>query len=290
MKLARSVNKAIRSDEVGIQYGRYGPFVLKTLYQPIFRRRPEGLKPCGVEGLIKPFVGGTPVPALSFLGQVPRGDRFFIEVMCRALHLRNYANLGVEGLLLFFNFDPRAHDDVDRAIRQIRYMAGRIEEIQLPAHLLVCEITETEAVDPEILRRLAAEMRMHGVRLAIDDFGIGHSTLERVAVIEPDIVKLDGPWFRRIAAAPSAIGLLNALVAGLQQRGAEVLIEGIQTPGELKVALDAGADLLQGYLLARPALAGTMFDTEPLDPGALLSEPDNVVRLVHAQERNKDVG
>lgn len=287
VKRAQSVDEGILVDEVGIQYGRYGPFVLKTLYQPIFRPAPEGLVPRGVEGLIKPFVAGAPVPAKSFLSQIPDDDRLFIECMCRALHLRNYANIGVEGLRLFFNFDPHVHDDVELTVEQIRSMANWLEDIELPPHLLVCEITETEAIDAETLTRLAAEMRLHNIRLAIDDFGVGHSTLERVEMIEPDIVKIDGSWFRRIAGASPAVGLLEALVAGLQRTGTEVLIEGIQTAGELRVALDSGADLLQGYHLARPALAGTIFDPEPRQLAELLGGPSNVVRLVPAEGKHK---
>lgn len=289
MRRAGNVNDAMMLDEVGIAYGRYGPFVLKTLYQPIFRTGGTGLVPCGVEGLVKPFVAGTAVPALSFLSQIPEEDSLFIESVCRALHLANYSNIGVEGLQLFFNFDPHVHSDLDAALDRIRRTAEQLDELALDPDLLVCEITETEALDADALRRLAAEMRGHGIRLAIDDFGVGHSTLERVELIEPDIVKLDGAWFRRIAEEPSAVQLLCSLVAGLQRGGAHVLVEGIQSAEQLRVALDTGSDLLQGYLLARPALAGTIFDTTPRDTEPLLNNPDNVIRLVRG-ERTRGFG
>lgn len=279
MKRAQFVNEAIMVDEVGIESGRYGPFRLKTLYQPIYQTRGDTLVPFGVEGLVNPFRDGETVPVSEFMGEVQRKDRMFVESMCRALHLRNYNNIGEPGLRLFFNYDPLAHDDLDAAIGQIRYMAGRLDEIGINPRLLVCEITESRALDDAMLARLAAEMRSYEIRLAIDDFGAGHSTLARVGMIEPDFVKLDGDWFRRIADVPAAARLLPPLVAALQKTGAEVLVEGIETVDQLAVALDTGSHYLQGFLLGRPAPAGTIFDPAPLHAGTLLNPSRNVVRL-----------
>ena len=280
MDRAAFVNDSIYADEIGIEYGRYGDCVLKTSYQPIFKPSDGALTPVGVEALAKVFVEGRPVPTSRFFDEVARDDRFLVECLCRRLHLRNYRNIGVEGLRLFFNCDPRGHADVDIVIEQIRYMASRLDALELDPAQLVCEITENKALDQTMLLRLAAEMRMHGIRLAIDDFGAGHSTPARLDMIEPDIVKLDGAWFRQIARVDSAAKLLGQLVRSLQDKGIEVLIEGIETPHQLQVAHASGADLVQGYLLARPALAGTLFSADPIDPGRFSGATGNVIPLV----------
>lgn len=279
MNRFQSVNDAIVVDEVGIESGRYGPFHLKSAYQPVFRRDGAFLTPFAVEGLIMPFVEGEPVPSCRLFEETPPQDRMFVEIMCRALHLRNHHNIGVPELRLFFNFDPHVNSDRAASIAQIRFMAKRLREIGLDTRLLVCEITEASALSDKTMVRLAAEMRRHGIRLAIDDFGSGHSTLERVEMIEPDIVKIDGAWFRQIVATPAGARLFPALVQGFRDRGAQVLVEGVETPYQLLTALDAGADFLQGYLLARPALAGTIFDETPLPIEALAGSGDKVVRL-----------
>lgn len=279
MNRLESVHDAVVVDEVGIESGRYGPFHLKSAYQPVFRRQGDALVPFAVEGLIMPFIEGEPVQPGRLFEETPPQDRMFVETLCRALHLRNYHNIGVEGLQLFFNFDPYVNSDRAASIAQIRYMARRLREIGLESRLLVCEITEAAALSAATLVRLAAEMRRHGIRLAIDDFGSGHSTLERVEMIEPDIVKIDGAWFRQITATPAGTRLFPALVRGFKDRGAEVLVEGIETPYHLLTALDADADFLQGYLLARPALAGTIFDESPVAIEALAGAGEKVVRL-----------
>ena len=65
----------------------------------------------------------------------------------------------------------------------------------------------------------------------------------------------------------------------LHDRGARVLVEGIEQARHLRVALDGGVDLLQGFHLARPALAGTIFNEEPLSIDVLLGADNKVVPL-----------
>lgn len=273
------VSDAILVDEIGIEIGIYGSYQLMSSYQPIFARRGEFLLPLAAEGLIAPHLGGQPVASGAFFRQVPREDVLFVESMCRALHLRNYRNIGVERLQLFFNYDPCANSDLEKALNEIAFMARRLAEIGLDPGLLVCEVTETAAHDAGTLSRLVAGMRSHGIRIAVDDFGVGHSTLERIALLRPDIVKLDGGWFRKLAADKSAVGLLSLAVRGLQATGAEVLIEGIETPLHLRAAMQVGADLMQGYLLAAPALAGAIFDQTPRPFAGLLAAERKVIPL-----------
>ncbi len=273
------VSDAIVADEIGIEYGRYNDFILKSAYQKIFRREGGMLHPFAVEGLVAPFLAGTPVSPQVLFEMTPPEDEVFVESMCRALHLRNYDNIGVEGLVLFFNFDPRTNSDFALTVKELEFIAGRYGEIQLDSRLLVCEIIETEAQDAGTLVDIVAEMRRHGIRLAIDDFGVGHSNLERVKLLSPDIVKIDGAWFRQIASIPAAAGLFKNFVSGLHSLGTEVLIEGIETQPQLKCAIDAGVDLLQGYLLSRPQLAGTIFDSISLRLDILLRPDANVVHL-----------
>jgi EAL domain-containing protein (putative c-di-GMP-specific phosphodiesterase class I) len=279
MKHPRRVSDAIVADEIGIEYGRYGDFILKSAYQKIFRREDDLLRPFAVEGLIMPFFDGEPVAPEEFFEATPPEDRVFVESMCRALHLRNYDNIGEPGLVLFFNFDPRTNSDFALTVKELEFIAGRYGEIQLESHLLVCEIIETEAQDADTLVRITEEMRRHGIRLAIDDFGVGHSNLDRVKLLRPDIVKIDGAWFRQIAAVPAAAALFKSFVAGLHDLGAEVLIEGIETPEHLACAVEAGAEYLQGFFFSRPKLAGTIFDLSPLRIDVLLEPGANVVPL-----------
>jgi EAL domain-containing protein (putative c-di-GMP-specific phosphodiesterase class I) len=275
------VSEAIFVDEVGIEYGIYSDYRLRSSFQPIFRREGDLLVPFAVEGLIAPRLAGKAVPPLDLFGAVPAEDKLFVESMCRGLHLRNHHNIGVERLELFFNFDPLINSDLKTSLREIRLMAGWLAEIGLDPELLVCEVTEAQALEGGVLSALMDEMRAMGIRIAIDDFGAGHSTVDRFALVHPDFVKIDGAWFRGLQEGAQTARMFPLVVAAFQDLGAKVLVEGIETADGLQAALDAGVDCLQGFLLAQPALAGTIFDERPKSIGDLLSRKVVPLRRIH---------
>jgi EAL domain-containing protein (putative c-di-GMP-specific phosphodiesterase class I) len=274
----RGVAEAIFADEIGIQFGVYGEFRLWSAYQPIFAPQGRALKAVAVEGLIEPRRVAQPMAPSVFFDSVPQADRLFVETMCRMLHLGNYRNIGADGLTLFFNYNPMINDHLGRALAEIRLMTRHLGDFDLQPGLLVCEITE-QAADDRVLISLVSEMRRHGIRIAIDDFGTGHSTEERINLLAPDIVKIDGTWFAEFCRHAAAERFFRPLVSMLHDRGAKVLVEGIERATHLRVALDGGVDLLQGFHLARPALAGTIFNEEPLSIDALLGADNKVVPL-----------
>ena len=274
----RNVGDAIFADEVGIEYGIHGEFRLRSAYQPIFAPQGRFLHAVAVEALIEPHRAGRPSAPKVFFESIAASDRLFVETMCRALHLRNFHNIGVDGLDLFFNYNPLINDHPGRALAEIRLMTRYLGDFGLAPAMLVCEITE-QAADDALLTRLVREMRRDGMRVAIDDFGTGHSTAERVSLLHPDIVKIDGTWFAEFCRHAAAERFFRPLVSTLHDRGAKVLVEGIEQPTHLRVALEGGVDLLQGFLLARPALAGTIFDEKPLAIDTLLGRDSKVVPL-----------
>lgn len=244
-------------DEVGIAYGRFGELVLKSCYQPLFRVEGDWLQPFGVEALVTGMRQKASIGADEILGLVEGEQRARLERLCRMLHVRNYHQIGLPGLQLYFNADPGfTLDDVE-------HLGWLLAEAGVEPNLVTCEITEQSGDDVR-LRALADELRAIGVRLAVDDFGAGHSTAERVRALRPETVKIDANWFRSVVSQPEALRLLPTLFARLGDLGCRILVEGIETPRQLHAAVEVGADLLQGFLLARPALAGTIVDDAPL--------------------------
>jgi len=117
------------------------------------------------------------------------------------------------------------------------------------------EITESAAFTHfdlclSVLRELC---RRTGALLVVDDFGAGHSNLERVVDLEPSIVKLDLALTRGIHAHPRRRAVVRHVVNLCNELGARVVAEGIETIDELSCVRDLGVDYAQGYLLARPA-------------------------------------
>ncbi|KQZ14203.1 diguanylate phosphodiesterase [Mesorhizobium sp. Root554] len=275
----RNVHDAIFADEIGIEYGVVGDHRLWTAYQPIFAPRDAVLDPVAVEALMQPRLSGEVVPVDTFLAGLAAEDRLFVETLSRTLHIRNFRNLDAQGLQLFFNYDPCVNDHPGRVLADLANLREQIEECAMDPADLVCEIIEKEAADDDLLAEIVQEMRRLGLRVAIDDFGSDHSTEDRLRLLQPDIVKIDGGWFAELCRHTAAERLFRALLSLLHERGAKVLVEGIEQPLHLRVALDGGADMLQGFLLGRAAPAGAIFDETPLELDRLLYQGSNVISL-----------
>jgi EAL domain-containing protein (putative c-di-GMP-specific phosphodiesterase class I) len=119
---------------------------------------------------------------------------------------------------------------------------------------VVLEITERAALAEisEVQRRMA-RLRAMGFRIALDDLGAGYAGLTNFTELRPEIVKLDQTLVRGIDSDSVKRRLVASLVGVCRDIGTVVVAEGIETPAERDVLVDAGCDLLQGYLLGRPA-------------------------------------
>ncbi|HKA89282.1 MAG TPA: EAL domain-containing protein [Haliangiales bacterium] len=123
------------------------------------------------------------------------------------------------------------------------------------ARRTVLEITERAALDRPDIRARVDRLREIGFRVALDDLGAGYSGLSTFAQLQPEIVKLDMSLIRGVDRDPTRRKLVQSLYALCQQLGIEVVSEGIETMAERDAVLEMGADLLQGYLYARPGVA-----------------------------------
>ena len=117
------------------------------------------------------------------------------------------------------------------------------------------EVTETAAFTHfDVCMRVLKDLcRRTGVRLVVDDFGAGYSNLERVADLEPAIVKLDLALTRDVHQHRARQIVVKHVVAMCKELGALMVAEGVETLDELRCVRDLGVDFVQGYLLARPS-------------------------------------
>jgi EAL domain-containing protein (putative c-di-GMP-specific phosphodiesterase class I) len=116
------------------------------------------------------------------------------------------------------------------------------------------EVTESAAFDqPELTRRVLKDVcERVDARLVVDDFGAGHSDVFRVLELEPDVVKFDRNLISDADRDSAKRDRLNYLVDLCTELGALVVVEGVETLGELRAVRQSGAPLAQGYLLGKP--------------------------------------
>jgi EAL domain-containing protein (putative c-di-GMP-specific phosphodiesterase class I) len=270
------LDDAIIVDEIGIESGCYGIYRLRSLYQPIFKRREKTLKMVAAEGTAAPYVAGEEVPFEVFLAAVADDDHDFIGRMGLALALRNLRNIGLDAIELVV--DPEGIDP-GALIDRIQLVVGELAGSGLDPGNVVCALGEHAASDGALLSRLAEEMRSHGLRIAVSDFGAGHWTDAAVDLLKPEIVRIDGDWFRQVCRDATTVRLFDAVVSRLRERQSKVLVTGIDSEHQFAVALRAGADLFQGPHLAAPALAGTVIGEAPLSIAEKLGDAQRIVPL-----------
>jgi diguanylate cyclase (GGDEF)-like protein len=139
--------------------------------------------------------------------------------------------------------DPALLEVVDRALK----------ETGLPASRLEFEITETVAMqDIERADVILEALRQRGIRLLMDDFGTGHSSLSNLRRLPLHAVKIDRSFVADLPGETRARGIVTAIIAMAHQLGLEVIAEGVETEEQLAVLRAEGCDSAQGYLLGRP--------------------------------------
>ncbi len=119
---------------------------------------------------------------------------------------------------------------------------------------VVLEITERSSLEaiPDV-RAHVRMLREMGFRIAVDDLGAGYAGLSSLAILEPDVVKLDISLVRALHAEPVKRKLVGSITATCHDLGIQVLAEGIELVEERDAAVELGVDLLQGFLFGRPA-------------------------------------
>ena len=124
----------------------------------------------------------------------------------------------------------------------------------VPGDRLVVELTEHQQVaDPDALLAALDRLRRRGIRLAVDDAGSGHSGLQQLLRLRPDVVKLDMALTRGLDHDPARRALTTAMLGFAEEIGSTIIAEGVETPEELAALRALGVRFGQGFHLARPA-------------------------------------
>ena len=127
----------------------------------------------------------------------------------------------------------------------------------------VFELTERAAIeDYAVFRTLLDEFRAKGIEMAIDDAGSGYASLEAIAALAPDYLKITKGLVSTLSDEPIKQDLVKMLVELAGKIGAKTIAEGIETSEEFESCRDLGIDLLQGYYLAHPQEQPQMGDAE----------------------------
>jgi diguanylate cyclase (GGDEF)-like protein len=229
-------------------------------YQPIVEL-PDG-RPAGVEALVRWCDGSRGlipplkfIPVAEYTGLIQAIGDWVLDRACTQARVWQDEGLRVP---VSVNVSLRQFGATGFAAGVARALA----EHELDPSMLMLEITESTAMrDPACVEPVFAELHDAGVRIAIDDFGAGYSSLSRLQRMPVDFLKIDRGLLAGAPADAEAARLAHGAIDLVRSMGRTAIAEGVETEEQRRFLEDQQCPLMQGFLLGRPMPAEAV---EPL--------------------------
>lgn len=234
LELERKMRKAMPSDEFWVAY------------QPIFTIPDREL--VGYEALARWSSPTGPVGPDEF---IPAADAAgLLDELGRQLvpeALKFHSTLPA-GTLMFVNMSPAqiAADGV------LEWLDGVIAETGTDPRMVYIEVTEMTAIKGQPIEHRLQELRDRGFRIALDDFGVGHSSLASLKSLPVDLIKVDRSFLADTPMDERSRAIARMVCALGETLGIEVIAEGIEAEEQLEFLSEIGCDYGQGFMLGTP--------------------------------------
>lgn len=227
---------------------------LSVYYQPVVNLRTFDI--VSVEALVRwqhPERGSISpadfIPLAEESRLIDRLGAMVLRQACAQVSLWRRAIPTSRNLSVSVNVSPRQLSDPNlvEEVRRSLWVAG------LPPSALVLEITESSLATPNVdVVTVLSELKQIGIALALDDFGIGYSSLGHLVNFPLDIVKIDKSFVDRIDTDPSGAALLRAVLQVADALSLAATIEGVEDEQQLAHVIALGCTNAQGFLLSPP--------------------------------------
>ncbi len=195
------------------------------------------------------------ITTVEHLGLIGLVDRFVLERTIEELGTHPEVRLG-------FNVSGLTAGDRP----WLRSLISRLRNHPDLGRRLVIEITETAALyDVEETARFVDALRHAGCRVALDDFGAGHTSLRHLQSLAVDTVKIDGSFVRNLADSPENQVFLRHLVGLTKSFGLATVAECVESAADAALLRAEGIDYLQGFFFGAPTTERRWLDPPPAD-------------------------
>jgi diguanylate cyclase (GGDEF)-like protein/PAS domain S-box-containing protein len=233
---------------------------LEVHYQPIYDFRLDRIS--GMEALLRwnhPEMGSIPpgmfIPLAEANGvMVPIGT-WAMRAACAQARIWHEAGFKNLSLAVNLSVCQLQQPDLVQIVRQI------LQETQIQPRMLELEITESSAMQsPETSVRTLYELKKLGVRISLDDFGTGHSSLSYLKRFPVDTLKIDQSFVRDITTDPDTASIVSAIIAMARSLRLKVIAEGVEFTEQANFLRRYNCDQMQGYLIKAPVPAQEFTD------------------------------
>lgn len=225
---------------------------LTVVYQPIIDLETGLITKC--EALVRWYDGeGNEIPTAEFItlaeetSLVNEIDYFVLKQAGR--YIRTLQQREGINVALSVNVSPRVFSSTDAALNTWLELASEMAS-QID---LTIEITERLLIQgPDRAMQVLHKLKASGATIAIDDFGIGYSSLSYLAKLPIDYIKIDRSFVQNVDANRSTRLLVDTIISLAKNLDLKLVGEGVETDRHRQMLKEKGCDYAQGYLLGRP--------------------------------------
>lgn len=189
------------------------------------------------------------IPYYEQTGRVTEIDFFVLECVCRMLQRRIRGGRPVVCISCNFSRMHFIRPDFPERFEAV------LEKYQIPKDLIEVEITETivvEELQQQVVKQTLDTLRGKGVRISIDDFGSGYSSLGVFEQIPASVIKLDRSFLLNQKDRNRQVTIMKGIVNLAQELEAQIVCEGVETDRDVELMREIGAYVAQGYRYAKP--------------------------------------
>ncbi len=187
------------------------------------------------------------IPLAEKTGQIFQIGNWVIAAACRQLH--EWQGEGLTTLPIAINLSGRQFLDKSLPERLVRHL----NEFGLDSGLLQVEVTESSLIERiEEAGSMLSEIRAAGIKISLDDFGNGYSSLNYIKTLPIDVIKIDRGFVHDIVNSYDDSVIVLSAITLAHNLGMRVIAEGVETRAQLVHLKTGGCDEIQGYYFARP--------------------------------------
>ena len=195
---------------------------------------------------------GEFIPLFEENGFCLKLDMYMFEQACR--QIRSWMDEGIEPIPISVNQSKLMFSDLNYP----NNLAELMQKYDIPPCLLTIEILEdVAACNVEYLSKQMAALHERGLRISMDDFGSGYSSLNMLCDLSVDELKFDRNFLNREADSEKQKIVVEHVVSAAKKLGIDTVAEGIETQEDLDFVLSMNVDLGQGYFYSKPMDAGS---------------------------------
>lgn len=208
----------------------------------------------GAEALCRWFHNGSLVPPFRFIPVLEQSqaicelDFYMLEHVCR--DISRWLQEGKEVVKVSVNFSRRHMGNKDLT----EHILDIIDRYNVPHQYIEIELTETTTdVEFRDLRRIVSGLQLQGISTAVDDFGVGYSSLNLIRELPWDVLKIDKSFLPTTDDDSDQKNVMfKYLIAMAQNLGLECIVEGVETVEQVRILKENNCYMAQGFYFDKP--------------------------------------